>query len=117
MAFRPNFRKYGLILDGTLEALYRATYISIQKDLELDPKKHETTALMFHLLATNCFSSLNNRYTYVSEYYPDLIKGEKIDIIVRYSQGGSEVLLQKILIIGEYKKPLRMTDSHLVKLE
>ncbi|KAF7925982.1 hypothetical protein EAE99_006017 [Botrytis elliptica] len=117
MALRPNFRKHGLILDGTSEALYRAAHISIQRDLELDPKEHETTALMFHLLATDCFSGLDSRYTCAPEYYPDPIKGEKIDIVVRYSQGGGEVPPQKILMIGECKKPLRMTGSHLVKLE
>ncbi|TGO47960.1 hypothetical protein BOTNAR_0499g00030 [Botryotinia narcissicola] len=71
MALRPNYQKHGLVVDGTIEALYRAAHIAIQRDLELNPKEHKTTALMFHVLGTNCFSGLDNRYTCAPEYYPD----------------------------------------------
>ncbi|CAD6444461.1 5958642b-7227-4070-a86b-3292ac887d73 [Sclerotinia trifoliorum] len=92
-----EFRKHGLILDKASEALYKAAHIAVQKDLELNPKEHETTALMFHLLEMNVFAASDSRYTGTAEYYLDTTKGKQADIVC--------------------KRTLRTTGSHLKKLE
>ncbi|ESZ96610.1 hypothetical protein SBOR_2977 [Sclerotinia borealis F-4128] len=115
------FRKHGLILDGKAHELYERAHITVQKELERNPKEHETTALMTCLINSNCFTGLDSNYTSTSEYYVDYAKGEQADIVVRYGQGGNfnaKILSrQKLLMIGECKRTMRSTGSHLLKLE